>query len=135
MIETPIQMRFADVDQLGHVNNVNLQHYFDLGKTDYYVQVFPTAIDWHKQAFIQKATNTVYEAQTRMGEPIVVRTKVEKIGTTSFSMYQEIVNLETSELKSYSRSTLVMFDFERQEKIPVPDAWREVISRYENTEF
>ena len=32
MTTTPIQMRFADVDMLGHVNNVNQQHYFDVGK-------------------------------------------------------------------------------------------------------
>ena len=39
MIETKIQMRFADIDVLGHVNNVNQQHYFDLGKCDFYKQV------------------------------------------------------------------------------------------------
>lgn len=35
MIETKIQMRFADVDMLGHVNNVNQQHYFDLAKATF----------------------------------------------------------------------------------------------------
>lgn len=35
MIETQIQMRFADIDVLGHVNNVNQQHYFDLGKSTF----------------------------------------------------------------------------------------------------
>ena len=39
MIETQIQMRFADIDVLGHVNNVNQQNYFDLGKCDFYKQV------------------------------------------------------------------------------------------------
>jgi Predicted thioesterase len=131
MVEVAVQMRFADVDQLGHVNNVNLQHYFDLGKTEYYLRVLKLTIDWHGEGFIQKATHTVYEAQTRLGEPIVVLSKVEKIGTTSFSMYQEIRNKETDELKAYSRSTLVMFDFEKQEKIPVPDGWRTAISVYE----
>ena len=131
MVETVIQMRFADVDQLGHVNNVNLQHYFDLGKTGYYNEVMTARIDWRKKAFIQKATNTVFEAQTRMGEPVVVRSKVEKVGTTSFTMYQEIVNGETGERKAYSHSVLVMFDFERQEKIPVPDEWRRTIADFE----
>ena len=32
MTTTPIQMRFADVDMLGHVNNVNQQHYLDVYK-------------------------------------------------------------------------------------------------------
>lgn len=131
MIETDIQMRFADVDQLGHVNNVNLQHYFDIGKTAYYQEVLNFSIDWEGTGFIQKATNIVYESQTRMMEPVAVRTRVEKTGTTSFTMYQEIINTETRELKAYSRSVLVMFDFERQEKIPVPEPWREAIEKYE----
>ncbi len=32
-------MRFADVDMLGHVNNVNQQHYFDVGKSDFFRSV------------------------------------------------------------------------------------------------
>lgn len=128
-------MRFADVDRLGHVNNVNLQHYFDLGKTDYYARVIPQPIDWCKEALIQKATHTVYQAQTRFGEPVVVRTRVEKIGTSSLSMYQEIVQADSGEVKAYSRSTLVMFDFERQQKIPVPQSWRKLLGQHENRDF
>ena len=131
MVETVIQMRFADIDRLGHVNNVNLQHYFDLGKTEYYQQTLESAIDWGRTGLIQKATHTVFEAQTRMGEPIAVRTNVEKTGTTSFTMYQEIVNRESGELKAYSRSVLVVFDFERQEKAPVPEPWRQAIAKHE----
>lgn len=135
-IETPIQMRFADVDRLGHVNNVNLQHYFDLGKTDYYQRVIRLSDDcWTKTGFIQKATNSVFEAQTHAEEPIVVATRVEKVGTTSMTVYQEIVNKESRELKAYSTSVLVAFDFERQTKVPVPDGWRKSIEIHEGQSF
>ena len=127
IVETPIQMRFADVDQLGHVNNVNLQHYFDLGKTGYYNEVLKRAPDWRGKAFIQRATDSEFLAQTRYGEPIAVRSWVEKVGTTSITMVQQIVNPETNEVKAVSRSVLVMFDFEAQQKIPVPDEWRRAI--------
>ena len=46
MIETKIQMRFADVDMLGHVNNVNQQHYFDLGKSDFFRRVLGMKPVW-----------------------------------------------------------------------------------------
>jgi acyl-CoA thioester hydrolase len=131
MVEIDIQMRFADIDQMRHVNNVTIQHYFDLGKTGYYDEVLQKPVDWRRNAFIQRATQSSFEAQIHYGEPIVVRTRVEKIGTTSFTMYQEVLNRETRELKAYSRSTLVMFDFERQEKIPVPNEWRKAIATYE----
>jgi len=133
-VETPIQMRFADVDRLGHVNNVNLQHYFDLGKTDYYLRVFDLSIDWQKIGLIQKATNTVFEAQTRMCEPVVVTTRVERVGNTSMTIYQEILNADTRELKARSTSALVAFDFEEQRSIPVPDDWRRAIEKHESGE-
>lgn len=128
-------MRFGDVDMLGHVNNVNLQHYFDLGKTDYYIDVLNISVNWEKIGFIQKATSTVFEAQTRYGEPIAVRSRVEKIGRTSMTMYQEIVNHETQEVKAYSHSTLVVFDFEEQVSTPVPELWRASIERFEEKTF
>ncbi len=135
-VETPIQMRFADVDRLGHVNNVNLQHYFDLGKTDYYDRVIRLPDDcWEKTGFIQKATNSVFEAQTHMNEPVVVTTRVEKVGTTSMTVYQEILNGQTRERKAYSTSVLVAFDFARQVKVSVPDEWRRAIEKHEGKSF
>lgn len=135
MVETTIQMRFADVDMLGHVNNVNLQHYFDLGKTSYYIDVLHIGVCWKKVGFIQKATHTVFEAQARYGEPLVVQSRIEKIGRTSMTMYQEIVNGDTREKKAYSHSVLVVFDFEEQLPVPVPPAWRQAIESYEGKTF
>ena len=112
---TPIQKRFADVDMLGHVNNVNQQHYFDLGKSDYFTQ----------EGLIAVATNTNYMAQIWYNEPIVVRTRLEKIGNKSLTLFQQIVNTQTEEIKSESRSVLVAFDFVAQRSIPIPPDWRE----------
>ena len=37
--DVPIQMRFNDVDALGHVNNSMYQQYFDLGRVDYFLRM------------------------------------------------------------------------------------------------
>ena len=65
MIETQIQMRFADIDVLGHVNNVNQQHYFDLGKCDFYKQVLGLTPYWKTAGLIIVASQTNYLVQTR----------------------------------------------------------------------
>lgn len=122
---TPIQKRFADVDMLGHVNNVNQQHYFDLGKSDYFTQVINGPTSWTKEGLIAVATNTNYMAQIWYNEPIVVRTRLEKIGNKSLTLFQQIVNTQTEEIKSESRSVLVAFDFVTQRSIPIPPDWRE----------
>ena len=122
---TPIQKRFADVDMLGHVNNVNQQHYFDLGKSDYFTQVINGPTSWTKEGLIAVATNTNYMAQIWYNEPIVVRTRLEKIGNKSLTLFKQIVNTQAEEIKSDSRSGLVAFDFVAQRSIPIPPDWRE----------
>ena len=123
--ETDIQIRFADVDALGHVNNVNLQHYFDLGKSDFYrrtiglagvptgnIGIFP----------VTAATQTDYLAQTRPDEKIYVETSLEKVGNKSMTLHQRLV-ARGGEVKATSRSVMVAFDFARQEAVPVPAEW------------
>lgn len=125
MTTTPIQMRFADVDMLGHVNNVNQQHYFDVGKSDFFAQVLDPAPNWKQEGLITVSTYNDYLAQIRYGEPIAVLTRIEKVGNKSFTLFQQIVNTATQEVKTQSRSVLVAFDFVAQVSIPLLQQWRE----------
>jgi acyl-CoA thioesterase FadM len=120
-------MRFADFDALGHVNNVNLQHYFDLGKSDFYRRVVglgaygPVGAEVYP---VTAATETNYLAQTRPGEDVYVETALEKVGNKSMVLMQRLVARGTGEVKATSRSVMVAFDFARQESVPVPETWR-----------
>ena len=124
MTTTPIQMRFADVDMLGHVNNVNQQHYFDVGKSDFFAQVLDPAPNWKQEGLITVSTYNDYLAQIRYGEPIAVLTRIEKVGNKSFTLFQQIVNTATQEVKTQSRSVLVAFDFVAQVSSPLLEPWR-----------
>ena len=117
-------MRFADVDMLGHVNNVNQQHYFDVGKSDFVAQVLDPAPNWKQEGLITVSTYNDYLAQIRYGEPIAVLTRIEKVGNKSFTLFQQIVNTATQEVKTQSRSVLVAFDFVAQVSNPVLEPWR-----------
>ena len=124
-------MRFADVDMLRHVNNVNQQHYYDIGKADYFTQVIHSDAPWPQDGFITVETDNTYISQIRYKENIVVRTRAERIGNKSLTLFQWIVNLETDEIKSESRSVMVAFNFARQESIAVTAQWRGMIEAHE----
>ncbi|MCL2562402.1 MAG: acyl-CoA thioesterase [Rikenellaceae bacterium] len=124
--ETDIQIRFADIDILGHVNNVCLQHYFDLGKSMFYrdilgIEMMPGG---GREFPITAATETSYFAQTRFDEPIYVETRMPAIGNKSMTVAQRIISRTTCEVKAESRSVMVAFDFVEQTSIPVPESWR-----------
>ncbi len=128
MIRTPIQKRFADVDMLGHVNNVNLQHYFDLGKSDFFRQVISIYSHLEGTGLITGSTATTYLLQTRMHDNNAVETCVEKLGNKSLTLYQRIVDLDTGAVNAESRSVMVAFDFDRQATVELPDWWRGALS-------
>ena len=50
--QTPIQIRFNDVDIMGHVNNSVYQNYFDYARLQYFEQVFGYRMDWYDKALV-----------------------------------------------------------------------------------
>ena len=72
------------------------------------------------------ATDTSYMGQIRPEDRIAVTTCVERIGTKSLTLLQRIV-ADDGTVRSQSRSVMVAFDFEAQQSVPVPDAWRRAL--------
>ena len=122
-LETPIQKRFSDIDPFQHVNNVSQQMYFDVGKMEYYEKVLGAEVLLADLRILAVSTSTSYLGQVRMHDPVRVTTTCERVGTKSLTLFQQL--FAGGELRSESRSVMVVFDFARQRSEPVPDAWRE----------
>ena len=120
---TPIQKRFSDIDPFQHVNNVSQQMYIDVGKMDYYDQVLGADALLGDLRIVTVSTSTSYMGQVRMTDPVRITTTCERIGTKSLTLFQQM--LVGDEVRSESRSVMVVFDFPNQCSRPVPDEWRE----------
>lgn len=126
--QTAIQKRFSDVDSFQHVNNVAQQMYFDVGKVDYYRRVLGQDVLFDRLRIITVATSTSYLGQIRLEDEIVVTTTAEKVGNKSITLEQQLVHTAADGSRrvcSRSTSVMVAFDFEAQQAVPVPPAWRE----------
>jgi acyl-CoA thioester hydrolase len=55
----PIQVRFNDVDMLGHVSNTVYQNYYDAGKLHYFEEVLPD-MDYVKTGVIAASVKIDY---------------------------------------------------------------------------
>ena len=122
VLETPIQKRFSDIDPFQHVNNVSQQMYFDVGKTEYYEKILGAEVLSGGLRILTVSTATSYAGQVRMHDPVRVPTTCERIGTKSLTLFQQL--LVGEEVRSESRSVMVVFDFARQRSEPVPEEWR-----------
>ena len=57
---TAIQMRFNDIDMLGHLNNTSYFEMFDLGKNDYFVKVK------HDSTNTSRCSHSAHDLATRV---------------------------------------------------------------------
>ena len=123
-LTTPIQMRFADIDSFGHVNNIAQQSYFDLGKAEFFAELWRLVPKQQVTAMIVSVQND-FLRQILWGDDVSVITFIEAVGTKSLTFSQQIVRGE--EVCSRSRTVMVCYDREAQQSVPVPDTWREFI--------
>ena len=121
-LTTSIQKRFSDIDPFQHVNNVAQQMYFDVGKVEYYEKVLGADALLGDLRIVTVSTSTSYLGQVRMTDPVRITTTCERIGTKSLTLFQQM--LVGEEVRSESRSVMVVFDFSNQCSRPVPDEWR-----------
>lgn len=124
---TKIQQRFADADSLGHINNIHLQEYFDLGKMELYADILGDRIDWRGVNLVLVSIKTDMMRQTRLGDNIEVESWVESLGTKSMQVHQRLINVDDGLPNAECHTVVVCFDFATQRAIPFPDEWRRLI--------
>lgn len=126
----PLQIRFNDVDKFGHVNNTIYFQFYDTTKTDYFASVCK-GVNWEKIAIVVVKIEAEFLAQIRGDSHIAGRTRVVKIGNKSFHLEQDVIDIDTNEIKSKCMSVMVLYDLQQQQTIPFPDEWRRDIIAYE----
>lgn len=125
IVKTPVQMRFADVDSFGHVNNIAQQSYFDVGKTELFQELWRLTGALRRIPAIMVSVQTDFLSQIRMGEVVEVETRIESIGEKSLTLAQRILCGERE--CSRSRTVMVCFDTEIQQSVLVPNEWRKFL--------
>ncbi len=128
--QTPVQIRFNDIDSLGHVNNATIQEYFDLGRVEYFKTTFNTQINWKKFAAVIASIKTDFVLPIFINDKLVVRTKVTCIGNKSMQLIQHLTD-NKGNIKVISSSTMVGFDHKTQTSLAITAEWKESMNKLE----
>ncbi|MBO5296276.1 MAG: acyl-CoA thioesterase [Candidatus Homeothermus sp.] len=129
--EVPLQIRFNDIDLLGHLNNAVYIQFFDLGKSRYFQDVMPEGVDWRHINIVVANINCDFFAPTYITEPIAVLTTITHMGEKSFALEQRIVNSDNGEVKCIAKTIMVGFDMTTGKSAPIDPKWVEALERYE----
>ncbi len=129
----PTEVRYGDLDPQGHVNNAKHLTYFEHARVQYLVELglFRKEQSFMEIGVIVADIHITYHKPVHWVDPVKTGVRVAKIGNKSMTFEQAVVNARTGEAFSHGTVILVMFDYATQKTQPVPQAWRETITRYE----
>ncbi|MCU0357224.1 MAG: acyl-CoA thioesterase [Cyclobacteriaceae bacterium] len=130
----PIQIRFKDIDRMGHVNNAVYLTFIETARVHYFDSVVGHGNKWsHSVGLILARTEIDYKAPVFLRDTISVLTRCARIGTKSITIEWVMVreNSPTEEVVAQGISVLVCYDYDKNATIAVPDEHRRLLEAYE----
>ena len=127
---TPVQIRFSDVDQFGHVNNSVYFSLYDLAKTTYYKDVSEQRERGGQVIVVANINGDFYEPLRFTAEKEIATTAIQ-LGNKSFTLMQHAIAKNTGEVKCECRTILVMYDLLTKEPMPIPQKYKDAMCQFE----
>ena len=126
----PVQIRFNDVDQYGHMNNSSYFSLYDLAKTSYMRDVFGNK-DWHHMGIVVANINADFLAPVFFSDDLIIETTVIHLGHKSFTLLQRAINKASGVLKCQCRTVMVGYDVATKEPVELPADFKQAVCDYE----
>lgn len=131
-VSTQIQVRFSDLDPLGHVNNANYFTYFEEGRVAYFKKFKNIKfIGNPEQSFILAHISCDFKSPATIGETLIVSLRIKEIKNSSFSMEYLIEDMDSGRIVATGESIQVCFDYKNNRKISIS---KEMRKRFEDIE-
>ncbi|HVL54443.1 MAG TPA: thioesterase family protein [Vitreimonas sp.] len=123
-----VEVRFADTDAMGHVNNASYLTYIEIARAAYYETAtgrpLPLGVHGAEEGMILAEVGITFRAPAFYGETLTVETRVVRLGRTSFSMEHRITAPDSryadARLIAVATSVLVTYDYTAERPIPLP---------------
>ncbi len=134
-----VEVRFADTDAMGHVNNASYLTYCEIARAAYYETVtgrqLSLGVHGAEEGMILAEIRMTYRSPAFYGETLAVETRVVAMGRTSFTMEHRITAPDsrygTARLVAIAASVLVTYDYKARRPIPLPASLVEAVESFE----
>jgi acyl-CoA thioester hydrolase len=124
-----IQVRFADCDMMGHVNNAVYLSYFEQTRMHYFGQLLDDQWDWKKQGVILVKNEVTYLKPILLHNNVEIYAYLKAVGKTSFTLSYKVRANDV--ICALGASKVVCYDFYKQEPSPV---YPEIVKALEQLE-
>lgn len=129
----PIEIRYADLDPQGHVNNARFLTYFEQARVNYLVNLglFERGQSFLEIGIILAEATLTFKAPVYFSSLPRVGVRVSRLGGKSLTMEYEMTDADGT-LYATGSTAIVTFDYISHATVPIPEMWREKIQQFEN---
>ncbi|MCM1377975.1 MAG: acyl-CoA thioesterase [Clostridium sp.] len=125
-----VQLRFNDIDILGHVNNTVYLSIYDLGKARWMGAVRTGHVNWQRVDTIIVNIDCAFIKEIKYGDKIRVMTRCTHIGHKSFTLQQILVD-DKDVIHSVCETVMVCYNPDTHTTEEVSEQWRSDITAFE----
>ena len=127
-----IDVRYADLDPQGHVNNAGFIIYLEHARVSYIRELgLWDGKDFLEIGFILARIELDYKAPILITDGVEVGVRVSRLGNKSLDMDYLIQTPNSGKIFAQGRTVQVAYDYQGKKTIPLPMNWRNVIQEYE----
>lgn len=125
-----IEIRFRDIDAMGHVNNAVFFTYFEEGRKAFLEKVLGI-VDPSEYPFILAHIHCDYRAPLKLGDHPLLEVWVGETGEKKFTFRYRLADKKNPAREFGSgESVMVFYDYEAGRSIPIPQDIRERLEPY-----
>ncbi len=124
-IQFEVQIDWSEVDAFGHINNLAIMRYVQ--STRVHAMEHIGMMQHHATTGIGPilaTTSCQFKKQLYYPGTVTIFAKIDHIKTTSFQMNHIVMN-EAQEIVAEAHDVLVVFDFNKNSKCPIPPSFRD----------
>lgn len=129
-----IEIRFADLDAIGHVYHATYLTYMEQGRIHYLRDVFGWQGDVMSIGLVVARLEIDYRASLFMNDTVHVATRCSRMGNKSFDwvyLLRREKDGAPDEIVATALTTVVHMDYKTRVSLPVPQHWRERYQQFE----
>ncbi|MEK7262995.1 MAG: thioesterase family protein [Bacteroidota bacterium] len=131
-----LRVRNYEIDWQGIVHNANYLMYFEVGRLEY-LQHLGVTVNMHtiqndaKVVLVRNEIN--YKSPAVFNQLLTIRTRISRIGNTSFTFEGIIEEAETGKIIADGIAYHVWLDPQTDTATSVPEHFREIVRKFEGT--
>jgi acyl-CoA thioester hydrolase len=127
-----LEVRFRDLDALGHVNNAVYLTYFEVARMHYWKKVF-NENPYLNILFLVVRSECDYRSQAQLGDILRVAVRIPEIRNSSFVLDYLVTEIVTGRLVAEGRTVQAFYDHTTKKSKPIPEEIRKRIEEFEGS--